>query len=115
MGNDSVCKVMLSSGEALFDCVVADSFFTKLSGIMFKRQIPYSALLFKDSFWMHSLFCFVSFHIVFLDKNFNVIRTFYDVKPNRILPPVWGAYYVIEFFDDSVRFERGQKLLAEGL
>lgn len=115
MLKDSNCKVMLSSGELIFDCTVADSFFTKLSGIMFRRSYPYRAILFKDSFWMHSFFCFLNFHIVFLDKNFNVIEYFYNVKPNKILKPVWGAKYVIEFFDSSIKFEKGQKLIVEGL
>lgn len=113
MGRDSVCKVMLTSGEVLFEAVVADSFFTKLSGMMFKRRIPYPALLFKDSFWMHSFFCFVRFHIVFLDENFNVLRTFYNVEGNKILPPVWGAKYVIEFFNDDIKFDNIEKLRIE--
>lgn len=115
MFKDSNCKVILSSGELIFDCTVADSFFTKLSGIMFRRSYPYRAILFKDSFWMHSFFCFLNFHIVFLDKNFNVIEYFYNVKPNKILKPVWSAKYVIEFFDSSVKFKKGQKLIVEGL
>lgn len=113
MGKDFNCKVMLTSGEVIFEAAVADSFFTKLSGIMFRRKFPYRALVFRDSFWMHSFFCFVNFHIVFLDKNFNVIRTFYNVKPNKILPPVWGAKYVIEFFEDNIIFNEGDKLLLD--
>lgn len=112
---DSKCKVLLTDGSLIFDCVVADSFFTKLQGIMFKRHIPYRALLFKDSFWMHSFFCFVKFNIVFLDKNFNVIDVFYNVPPNKILKPVWDSKYVIEYFDGSIKFEKGQKLMVEGL
>ena len=111
--SDSTCKVMLSAGELVFEARVADSFFTKLAGIMFQRNFPYRALLFKDAFWIHSFFCLVNFHIVFLDKNFNVIQTFYDVKPNKILPPVFGAKYVIEFFDDSVKFNINEKLIIE--
>ncbi len=114
LGN-SECKVMLTDGSEIFSCSVADSFFLKLQGIMFQRHFPYKALLFRDSFWMHSFFCFVEFNIVFLDENFNVIQVFYKVKPNKILPPVWGAKYVIEYFDNSVSFEIGQKLVVEGL
>ena len=115
MFKDSNCKVMLTNGEIIFDCMVADSFFTKLQGIMLKRHFPYSALLFKDCFWMHSFFCFVNFNIVFLDKNFNVLDTFYNVPPNRILKPVWGAKYVVEYFDSNIKFKKGQKLMVEGL
>ncbi len=113
MSSDSNCKVMLTSGETIFNCTVADTFLTKLAGIMFRRHLPYEALLFKDSFWMHSFFCFVRFNIVFLDKNFNVVCVFYDVKPNKILPPVWRAKYVIEFFDNSIKFNQGEKLILE--
>lgn len=111
----SNCKVMLITGEQIFNCRVADDFFTKLAGIMFQKKFSYEALLFKDAFWMHSFFCFVNFHIVFLDENFNVLEKFYNIKSNKILKPVWGAKYVIEFFDDNVKFEKGQKLLIEGL
>ena len=112
---DKNCKVMLSNGDYVFDCVIADSFFTKLQGIMFKRHIPYTALLFKDAFWMHSFFCLVEFNIVFLDKNFNVLENFFNIKPNKILKPVWNAKYVVEYFDNNIKFEKGQKLLIEGL
>lgn len=115
MSKNLNCKVFLSSGEFVFDAFVAKSFLAKLQGIMFKRQIPYPALLFVDSFWMHSFFCFVNFHIVFLDKNFNVIETFFNIKPNKILPPVFNAKYVIEFFDDNIRFKKGDKLVLENL
>ncbi len=113
MYKESFCKVLLSSGAEIFKAKVADNFFLKLKGIMFKKNFTYSALIFKDSNWMHSFFCFVNFHIVFLDKNFNVLRVFYDVKPNRILPPVWKAKYAIEYFDDSIKFEINQKLKVE--
>ena len=109
----SNCKVFLSSGEPVFNCRVATTFFDKLLGIMFKKKFPYSALLFKDSFWMHSFFCFVNFHIVFLDKNFNIIEVFYNVKPNKILPPIYGSKYVIEFFDSSCVLKKGEKLILE--
>ena len=112
---DSNCKVMLTNGDIVFDCRIADTFFTKLAGIMFQRHFPYQALLFRDSFWMHSFFCFVDFNIVFLDKNFNVLDIFYNVPPNKILKPVWNAKFVIEYFDNSIKFEKGQKLLIEGL
>jgi len=114
MGNSS-CKVLRESGELIFKPVVADSFFTKLSGIMFRRNFPYKALLFRDSFWMHSFCCLVNFHIVFLDENFNVIETFYEVKPNKILPPIFKSRYVIEFFDNSIIFKKGEKLIIEDL
>ena len=110
---DFNCKVLLSSGDVVFDSAVADSFYAKLSGIMFKRQFPYSALLFRDAFWIHSFFCFVKFHIVFLDKNFNVLENIFNVEPNKILNPVWGAKYVIEYFDDGIKFNKGDTLKLE--
>ena len=113
MGKDFNCKVFLSDGKYIFDAKVANSFFSKLKGIMFQRHFPYSALLFTDCYWMHSFFCFVNFHIVFLDKNFNVIQTFYNVKPNKILAPVFNSKYVIEFFDDNVKFNIGEKVILE--
>ncbi len=113
MGKDFNCKVSLSDGSFIFNAKVANSFFSKLKGIMFQREFPYSALLFTDCYWMHSFFCLVNFHIVFLDKNFNVIQTFYNVKPNKILPPVFNSKYVIEFFDDNVKFKIGEKVILE--
>ena len=106
---------MLSNGTLVFEANVADSFLTKLTGIMFKRNFPYRALLFRDCFWIHSFFCLVNFHIVFLDKNFNVIRTFYNVSPNKILPPVFNSKYVIEYFDENIKFSIGEKLIMRDL
>ena len=113
MGKDFNCKVFLSSGDVILDARVANSFFSKLIGIMFQRHFPYSALVFTNCYWMHSFFCFVSFHIVFLDKNFNVIKTFYDVKPNKILSPILNSKYVIEFFDSNIKFKEGDRVIIE--
>lgn len=114
MGNTS-CKVLRDNKDMIFECAIADSFFTKLLGLMFKRSFPYKALLFRDCYWMHSFCCLVNFHIVFLDENFNVLKTFYDVKPNKILPPIFKSRYVIEFFDSSIKFKTGEKIIVEGL
>lgn len=54
------------------------------------------ALLIKRCNSIHTFFMKFSIDCVFVDKNFQVRAIYKDVKPWRLIIPVWGASSVIE-------------------
>ena len=63
---------------------IADSFFKRFIGLMFKKNIKYG-LLFKNCKSIHTFFMFDAIDIVFTDKNDTIIKTYKNLKPGRIL------------------------------
>ncbi len=76
---------------------IADSFYLRLKGLMFDRNMaPGSALFFQDCRCIHT--CFMNFAIdtIFVDQNFVAKKTFENIKPWRFSQIVWQASSVIE-------------------
>lgn len=104
------CKVLLN-GELLFEKVrVMETFFERLTGLMFQKDYSLKPLLFKDSVWIHSFFCFIPFNALFIGKNGKILNHFSNVKKNRILPPVFGAKFTIEYLGAPRNFNEDDKI-----
>lgn len=76
---------------------VAKTFWTRGRGLLGRKDLAEDQAL-----WIHRCnsihTCFMQFSIdcVFVDKNLKVKAIYKDVKPWRLVPPVWGASSVIE-------------------
>ena len=93
------CKVLLN-GNVLFERArLMDSFFERLSGLMFKKEISCDAFVFKHCACIHSFFCVIPFNALFIGKNGKILNHFSNIKKNRILPPFFNAKYVIEYLN----------------
>ncbi|WP_368736066.1 DUF192 domain-containing protein [Ectobacillus ponti] len=81
----------------------ADTFLSRLKGLMFRRQ-P----LQQEGLWLLPCssihMCFMNFSIdaVFLDKNNRVVRLASHVKPWRFIAPVTSASSVLELPAGSI-------------
>ncbi len=76
---------------------VADTFVSRLKGLMFDSSMPPgSALFFEDCRCIHT--CFMNFAIdtIFVDQNMVVKKSFENIKPWRLSQIVWHARSVIE-------------------
>ena len=104
------CKVLLN-GDVLFENArVMNSFFERLSGLMFKKEISADALVFKDAAWIHSFFCIIPFNALFIGKDFQILNHFTKINKNKILPPVFGAKYTIEYLKEPVKISLNDKI-----
>ena len=87
------------SGRVLADRLdVADNFFTRLLGLMFRRRLEAGQGLWITSCnGIHMLFMNFAIDAVFLDKSRRVVKT-YRRLPRWIglVPLVWGADSVLE-------------------
>ncbi|VVB66526.1 putative ACR [Candidatus Gugararchaeum adminiculabundum] len=77
---------------------IAESFFSKMRGLMFRRKPK--TILFKFSSnenAIHSLFVFFEFDAVFLDKQKRVFQIIEKIRPFRLLiRPKAKATYLLE-------------------
>lgn len=62
----------------------AKTFKERLIGLMFKKNIK-EGLLFNNCRSIHTFFMKESIDIICVDKDDNIIKTYKEVKPNRII------------------------------
>ncbi|MBP7215872.1 MAG: DUF192 domain-containing protein [Candidatus Omnitrophica bacterium] len=76
---------------------VAKSFFTRLKGLLGRKQLPQNeALIIQPCNAIHTFFMRFSIDVVFLDKNDVVIKVIHALKPFRITATYFKASKVIE-------------------
>lgn len=101
------CKVLLN-GDVLFEKArLMNSFFERLSGLMFKKEIGCDAFVFKNCASIHSFFCVIPFNVLFIGKNKKILSHFVNILPNKILPPVFCAKYTIEYLKEPILVKDG--------
>ena len=76
----------------LIDCV---SFYSRLKGFMFKKNIN-NALLFNKCNSIHTFFMKENIDVIMCDKDNNILYFYKDLKKNKIILPKKKAYKVIE-------------------
>ena len=74
---------------------IADTFFQKLFGLMFKKDCTYHLLL-KKCTSIHTFFMFFNIDCVFLDKANNVISIRTHIQPGHIIIGPLGTHSIIE-------------------
>ncbi len=76
---------------------VADSFFRRFMGLMFRKSIPSDyALHIIPCNQIHMLNMRFAIDVIYLDKSGKVVKIESDVKPNKICKTVKNAASVIE-------------------
>lgn len=94
------------------EVIECKSFFSRLKGFMFKKNIDY-ALLFNKCNSIHTFFMKENIDVIMCDKN-NIIRYYFkDVEKNTIIWPKKKVYKTMElpvnYFDikinERIRFE----------
>jgi hypothetical protein len=95
---------------------IARSFYQRLKGLMFKNNLLYNeALIILNCDSIHT--CFMNFNIdvIFVDKEWKVLRIFDNVKPWRFILKIENAKAVIELQgnmlkDKGINIKQGEKL-----
>lgn len=89
-----------------------NSFFSRLKGFMFKKNITY-ALLFNKCNSIHTFFMETSIDVIMCDKNNTIIYYYNNIGKNKVIWPKKNVYKTIElpvnYFDikinDKVRID----------
>jgi len=74
----------------------ANSFFSRFKGLMFKKKKLDYGLLLRNTNGIHTCFMFQSIDVVLLDKNFNTLYFYKNVKPWRVILPKKGVVHTLE-------------------
>jgi len=73
----------------------ANSFYKRFMGLSFKKKFNYG-LLFRNTNGIQTIFMRKSIDVVLFDKDFNVIKIYYNVKPLRIILPKKNVKHTLE-------------------
>ena len=83
--------------ELSVDVKVADTLFTRMKGLLGKKELPQGeALWIKPCFSVHTFFMKFPIDIIFLSKNNHVIAVVKDLTPNRLTRLYPQAFSVLE-------------------
>lgn len=104
-------KIFLNNNLLSNNAYVQDSFLKRFLGLMFQiKPKEQKILIFKNAFWIHSLFVFFRFNAIFVDSNFNVIDYKFNIPPFSFLKPVFRAKYTIELVNINPKVKIGDKI-----
>lgn len=81
------------------------SFYSRLMGFMFKKNISY-ALLFKRCNSIHTFFMKEDIDVIMCDKDNNILYFYKSLKKNKVILPKKNVYMVYEtpcsYFDIKI-------------
>lgn len=98
--------------KVLFENVaVAKSFFDKLFGLMFQKRKR--ELIILNGVWLHTFFMRFKIDVIYIGKEFKILRLDKNISPFKILKPVWGAKYALEFESRPLNLKKGDKILLD--
>ncbi|MBO7611251.1 MAG: DUF192 domain-containing protein [Elusimicrobia bacterium] len=78
------------------DVYVAESFFERFKGLMFVPKEKSFNLLIKKCNSIHTCFMRYNIDVYCLDKDFNVVKKYINVRPFRFILPVKNACQILE-------------------
>ena len=105
------------TGAPFLEVLIADSFFTRLAGLMFRNALPTATgLLLAPCNSVHMCFMRFAIDVVYLDKDYKIIRIVKHLKPWIGLSMCHTAWATLELNAgeaDKLDLEVGKKLIRE--
>lgn len=79
------------------DVFVARTLLSRIRGLLGRKNFPSGqAIILDPCNSVHTFFMHFSIDVVFVDKNYRVIKVLSDLKPNKISCIYWHAHKAIE-------------------
>ncbi len=82
--------------EPIIDVFMADSYFKRLFGYMFRKNPHHGAILFTPCNSIHTFFMKFNIDVLFLNEHMQVIKKIESLRPGKVVTKVTGAKIVIE-------------------
>lgn len=91
-------QIKRENGEIICQNVkVAESMEERMLGLMFKEQMPScDGLLISPCNSIHTFFMKMSIDVVFLSKDYKVVKVFYDLRPWKLTSIYFKSRHVLE-------------------
>ena len=97
------------------EILIADSFFTRLAGLMFRKKLPKATgLLIVPCNSVHMCFMRFAIDVVYLDNDYNVIKIVKTLKPWIGISLCSGAWATLELAAGEAEYcglQVGKKLV----
>ena len=97
------------------EVMVADTFLTRLSGLMFRQKLPAATgLLLAPCNSVHMCFMRFAIDIIYIDKDYNIIKVVKNLKPWLGLSMCSKAWATLEMSAGEAErcgYEAGKKLV----
>lgn len=77
------------------------SFSSRFFGLMFKKNFDYG-LIFPKCNSIHTFFMRENIDVFMTDIDGNILYTYKNLKPNRIILPKKNVYYTLEFPSNKI-------------
>lgn len=113
MKNKKLIKLISKENEVVLEnVVIADSFFSRLKGLMGKNTIKDDeGLLIRPCNSIHTFFMKFNLDIAFIDKNFIVLEIYRDLAPNKLSKIYKKSKFVIESKTGSLyKLKKGEQI-----
>jgi Uncharacterized conserved protein len=89
-------KEIVYKKQNLNKFLLADTFWNRLCGYMFRKEPHYVGILFKPCSSIHTFFIKFEIDVLFIDKDKKVIKKIEALAPRKIIFHVKDSYYVLE-------------------
>ena len=97
-------QLKTSNGEIICKkMIVANTMLSRMKGLMFATEIPGDGLLLKPGNSIHTFFMLMSLDVVFLDKNFKVVKVIYNMTPWKMTRIYFKAHQVLEMKEGTLK------------
>ena len=76
--------------------LLADNFWERLVGYMFRSKPHYSGIMFKPAISIHTFFMGFSLDVIFMDREFKILRIYRNLRPWRHTWFYFKSRYTLE-------------------
>lgn len=110
-------EVKLSNGEVICrKMIVASGLIERMKGLMFSEGLPdCDGFLIKPCNSIHTFFMRYPLDVIFLDKDFKVVKVMYDLAPWRMTSIYFKASQVLEMKAGTLKKNLGSGDKLEAL
>lgn len=100
-----IYQLKTSAGEIIcHKMIVANQIFLRMKGLMFSSGLPdCDGFLIGPCNSIHTFFMLYPLDIIFLDKNFKIVKVIYDLAPWRMTWIYFRSHQVLEMKAGSLR------------
>jgi uncharacterized membrane protein (UPF0127 family) len=105
-----------ANGEVICQkMIVADDMFSRMKGLMFSEKLPdCDGFLITPCNSIHTFFMLYSLDLLFLDRDFKIVKAVYDLRPWRMSWIYFKSHQVLEMKAGTLKkdLKTGDKLEA---
>ena len=104
-------------GAPFLEIIIADTFFTRLAGLMFRKSLPAATgLLLAPCNSVHMCFMRFAIDVVYVDKEYTVLKVVKNLRPwigLSMCTKAWATVEVTAGEAERCGLEIGRKLIRE--